>query len=102
MLAFGEPYETGDGTVLVTVTRAGRRGGQGRPVGLYTVTADGVTWTPAVDQHRIAMIGVCTGFVAAALATFAVARRPPWPALTEPVMKRFAEAKLEEVRRLDR
>ncbi|MGW7531952.1 hypothetical protein [Amycolatopsis sp. NPDC054798] len=92
MLVFGEPFETASGTVLVTVTRQGRRGGPGRAVGLYTINADGVTWTPAVDQGRIALIGVCTGFVAAALGTLAVLHRPPWPNLSERVMIAQAES----------
>lgn len=92
MLVFGEPYETASGTVLVTVTREGRRGGPGRAVGLYTINADGVTWTPATDQGRIALIGACTGFVAAAFATLAVVLRPPWPNLTERAMIAQAES----------
>ncbi|WP_033291251.1 hypothetical protein [Amycolatopsis jejuensis] len=99
MLVFGEPYETSGGTVLVTVTRQGRRGGPGRAVGLYTITADGVTWTPATDESRIALIGVCTGFVAAAFSTLALVHRPPWPALTERVMTAQAEARIAEARR---
>ncbi|ATY09458.1 hypothetical protein CU254_02415 [Amycolatopsis sp. AA4] len=86
MLVFGEPYETSQGTVLITVARQGRRGGPGRAVGLYAINKDGVTWTPAVDQGRISLIAVCTGFVAAALSTLAVVRRPPWPDLTERAM----------------
>ncbi|WP_370932149.1 hypothetical protein [Amycolatopsis sp. cg13] len=92
MLVFGDPYETASGTVLITVTRQGRRGGPGRAVGLYTIDSDGVTWTPAVDGGRIALIGACTGFVAAALATLAVVHRPPWPNLTERAMIALAES----------
>ncbi|WP_409466860.1 hypothetical protein [Amycolatopsis sp. GA6-003] len=92
MLVFGEPFETSHGTVLITVTRQGRRGGPGRAIGLYSITEDGVTWTPAVDQGRIALIGVCTGFVAAALATLAVVHRPPWPNLSERALIAQAES----------
>lgn len=92
MLDFGEPYETTRGTVLITVTRQGRRGGPGRAVGLYTINADGVTWTPAADQGRIALVGACTGFAAAVLATLAVVRRPPWPDLTERAMIALGQA----------
>ena len=41
---------------------------------------------PAVDSGRIAIIGACTGFAAAVIATIAVLRRPPWPQMTEAVM----------------
>ncbi|MFE3172630.1 hypothetical protein ACFXPA_06125 [Amycolatopsis sp. NPDC059090] len=92
VLVFGDPYETSSGTVLITVTRQCRRGGPGRAVGLYTIDSDGVTWTPAVDGGRIALIGACTGFVAAALATLAVVHRPPWPNLTERAMIALAES----------
>ncbi|WP_037368628.1 hypothetical protein [Amycolatopsis orientalis] len=92
MLVFGEPYETSQGTVLITVTRQARRGGPGRAVGLYTVNADGVTWTPAVDQGRISLVAACTGLVAAAFSTLAMVLRPPWPNLTERAMIAQAES----------
>lgn len=56
-------------------------------------------WTPAVDASRVAMIGACTGFMAALLATVAVLRRPPWPDMTERVMRALAEARIAESRR---
>lgn len=87
MLVFGEPYEAGDGTVIVTVSR------KGRAVGIYTVRAEGTTWTPAVDSSRYMVIGVCTGFVAAVIGTLAILRRPPWPEMTERVMIALAEAR---------
>jgi hypothetical protein len=94
-LVFSEPYEASNGTVIVTVS--GGRGGS--PVGVYTITADGTTWTPAVDAGRLALIGVCTGFVAALLGTVAVLRRPPWPELTERVMVALAEARISQLNR---
>ena len=76
-MIFGEPFESSDGTVVITVSRPGWRDGPARPIGLYTVTAQCATWTPAVDSGRIAIIGACTGFAAAVIATIAVLRRPP-------------------------
>lgn len=87
MLTFGEPYEASNGTVIVTVTR------RGRAVGIFTVTDQGTSWTPAVDNSRVRLIGVCTGFVAATLATLAVLRKPPWPEMTERVMLALAAAR---------
>lgn len=85
-MIFSEPFESSDGTVVITVSRPGWRDGPARPIGIYTVTAQGATWTPAVDSGRIAIIGACTGFAAAVIATIAVLRRPPWPQMTEAVM----------------
>jgi hypothetical protein len=88
-MIFGDPFEASNGTVIVSVSNA-----RGRPAGIYTISADEVTWTPAIDSNRIALIGVCTGFVAAVIGTAAVLRRPPWPELTERVMIALAEAKI--------
>jgi hypothetical protein len=87
-MIFSEPFEASNGTVIVTVSSS-----RGRAVGIYTVTAQSVTWTPAVDGSRVALIAVCTGFVAALLGTAAVLRRPPWPDLTERAMTAISEAK---------
>ena len=65
MLVFGEPYEASNGSVIVTVSRGGWCGFPERAIGIYTVTAAGTTWTPAVDASRHALIGVCTGLMAA-------------------------------------
>lgn len=88
-MIFSEPFEASNGTVIITVSSS-----SGRAVGIYTVTAQSVTWTPAVDGSRVALIAVCTGFVAALLGTAAVLRRPPWPDLTERAMGAISEAKL--------
>lgn len=85
-MMFSEPFESSDGTVVITVSRPGWRDRPPRPMGVYTVTAQQAMWTPAVDASRLAMIGVCTGFAAAVIATAAILRRPPWPELTERVM----------------
>ena len=67
-------------------------------MGIYTVSAEGATWTPAVDASRHALIGVCTGFAAAVIGTIAVLRRPPWPEMTERVMTALAQARIAESR----
>jgi hypothetical protein len=87
-MIFGDPFEASNGTVIITVSSTG-----GRAVGIYTVTAEKATWTPAVDVNRTALIAACTGFAAAVLATAAVLRRPPWPELTERAMIAISEAK---------
>ncbi|MFW0788127.1 hypothetical protein [Gordonia sp. CPCC 205333] len=98
MLIFSEPYEATNGTVVITVTRTGWRSGVEHPVGVYSVSSTGTQWLPAVDANRHALVGVCTGFVAALLGTIAVVRRPPWPNLTPEVMRAIAAAKAAESR----
>jgi hypothetical protein len=75
-MIFSDPFEASNGTVIITVSSS-----SGRAVGIYTVTAQSVTWTPAVDGSR------------ALLGTAAVLRRPPWPDLTERAMAAISEAK---------
>ncbi len=93
MLSFGEPYETTDGTVIVTVSHKGWGKRPERPLGLYTIRADGTTWTPAAQPDRPMVILACAGFLAAVLSTAAVLRRPPWPELTERVMTALAQTR---------
>lgn len=85
-VVFGDPHVTPDGTTVIEVSRVRKRGDGGpdhvTAVGIYVIHEGNVTFSPAVDGDRIALIGVSTGFVAAFLATLAVLRRPPWPALT--------------------
>ncbi|WP_067820249.1 hypothetical protein [Nocardia inohanensis] len=76
-MAFSEPHETADGTVIITVTASGLLGQ--RPIGVFVVHGGEVQFESAVDAGRVAIIGVLTGFVAAAFATAAVLKRPPWP-----------------------
>ncbi|MCG7630997.1 MULTISPECIES: hypothetical protein [Gordonia] len=78
---FGDPISIDERTTMIPVSRSGFRG---RPVaiGAYTVTDGATTWTPAVDGGRVALIGVITGLVAAALGSAAVLRQPPWPRMT--------------------
>jgi hypothetical protein len=85
-MIFSEPFESTDGTVVITVSRPGWGDRQARPIGIYAVTSQRTTFTPAVDASRVALIGALTGFAAAVIATLAVLRRPPWPELTEAVM----------------
>jgi hypothetical protein len=91
VLIFNEPYEASDGTVVITVSRRGWRTGVTHPVGIYTVGAEGTIWTPAVDASRHALIGVCTGLLAAVIGVVAVLRRPPWPEMTAEVMVALAQ-----------
>lgn len=75
---YGQPYQTPDGATVITVARGPGRGGS-RPMGVFVIKNGQASWEPAVDVTRIAFIGVLTGLVAAALATAAMLRRPPWP-----------------------
>ncbi|WP_068165542.1 hypothetical protein [Rhodococcus phenolicus] len=86
---YGAPYETSDGTTIVTVTgfhRAWFRRGAvqpvPKPIGVFVVRDGEVRWVAAVDETRIALMGELIGLVAATIATLAVLRRPPWPDLS--------------------
>lgn len=79
---YGEPFETADGTIVITVARRGLFGAAPRPVGIFVVRDGAATWVPAVDSTRIAMLGECIGLLAAVIATLAILRRPPWPDLS--------------------
>ncbi|MEE6178806.1 hypothetical protein [Mycobacterium sp. 050134] len=70
---YGEPYQTADGATVIPVTR---------PLGVFVIRAGEAAWVPAVDQNRIALIGVVTGLLAAVIGTLAVLRQPPWPRIT--------------------
>ena len=70
---FGEPYETPDGTTVITVTS---------PPGVFAIREGQAKFEPAVDATRVALLAVGTGLVAATLGTLAVLRRPPWPDLS--------------------
>ena len=80
---FGEPYEK-DGTTIVGVAKVqgggGGGGGEGpggegsgsgggfgmtaRPVGMFLIRGDQVTWRPAVDVNRIILGGQLVAVVA--------------------------------------
>jgi hypothetical protein len=73
---FGQPYQTPDGATVITVS-AVRGRSPAAPVGIFVIKDGKPSWAQAVD--RIALIGVLTGLIAAAFATIAMIRRPPWP-----------------------
>ncbi|MCV7099368.1 hypothetical protein [Mycobacterium palustre] len=70
---YGEPYQTADGATVIPVAK---------PPGVFVVHGGEAKWVPAVDNNRIALIGVITGLLAAVLGGLAVLRRPPWPQIT--------------------
>ncbi len=87
-VVFGDPHVTPDGTTVIPVSRVRRRRtGEDRvsAIGVYTVRDGEASWCPAVDADRIALIGVTTGLIAATLASLAVLRQPPWPALASAI-----------------
>jgi hypothetical protein len=71
---YGQPYETADGTTVIPVTRQ-----RGAALGVYVIKDGEVTWSPAVDATRVALMGIFVGLVTASLAGAAMIRRPPWP-----------------------
>lgn len=75
---YGEPYQTPDGSTVITVTRNTGRAGA-RPLGVIVIKDGNASWVPTLDSSRIAYLGLLTGLVAAAFSTAAVLRRPPWP-----------------------
>lgn len=77
MGVYGEPMQV-DGATVIPVARVGRRFGA-TPVGVFVIKDGDVAWSPAVDNNRVALIGVITGLAAAVIATLAMLRRPPWP-----------------------
>jgi hypothetical protein len=74
---YGEPIHV-DGATVIPVARI-RGGGSATPIGVFVIRGDKVSWIAAVDQNRIALLGVITGLASAVIATLAVLRRPPWP-----------------------
>lgn len=78
-VVYGESYETADGVTVIPVSRVGLLGRSATPVGAFVVHDGNVSWVPAVDDTRIALLGVFIGLAAAVIATLAVLRRPPWP-----------------------
>ncbi|MFD7844076.1 hypothetical protein ACFV4K_14225 [Nocardia sp. NPDC059764] len=74
---FGEPYETSDGTTVITVTEPGLFGPRAR--GMFVVSGGNVEWVCTANGERVALLGVLTGLIAATFATAALIKRPPWP-----------------------
>jgi len=92
---FGEPHETADGSTVIPVARIrmgrGRRGSgpdsapfgyAAVPAGVFVVHDGKASWVPAIDENRVALIGVTTGLLAAVIGTLAILRQPPWPKIT--------------------
>ena len=84
---YSQPYETADGCTVIAVSKIkGKLEASGeevvvraKPMGVFVIRGDQVKWQPAVDTTLIALVGACTGLVAATFATLAMVRRPPWP-----------------------
>ncbi|MFF0491092.1 hypothetical protein ACFYTQ_18890 [Nocardia sp. NPDC004068] len=82
-VGYGAPHETADGATVITVTGSGGLFRPGpRPLGIFVVHGEKVSWAPVYDGERIAFVGVLTGLLAAVIGTLAVLRRPPWPDLS--------------------
>ncbi|MFI6046944.1 hypothetical protein ACIA8C_35360 [Nocardia sp. NPDC051321] len=79
---FGEPYETSDGSTIITATRVGGGPFAAAPLGIFVIHDGTVRWESAVDTTRVALFGEFIGLAAAVIATLAVFRRPPWPDLS--------------------
>jgi hypothetical protein len=78
--AFGDKYETADGSTVIPVSK---------PVGVFVIKDGKPTWEAATDDTRIALFGILVGLVATILACAAMIRRPPWPDLHGTVTKRI-------------
>lgn len=82
---YGEPFETADGSTVIPVARVGGlRRSTVTPVGVFVIHGGEVTWSPALDHTRVALLGSTIGLVAAIIGALAVLRRPPWPDLSNP------------------
>ncbi|QIS10334.1 hypothetical protein [Nocardia arthritidis] len=81
-LVYGEPYETDDGTTIITVARPGGLFRPvARPAGIFVIREGKTRWVPAADSHRLGLIAIVGGLLPAIIAAVAVLRRPPWPDL---------------------
>jgi hypothetical protein len=70
---YGQPCQTADGATVIPVAK---------PVGVFVIRGGEARWVAAVDNNRVALIGVLTGLLAAVLTSLAVLRQPPWPRIT--------------------
>ena len=70
---YGESYQTADAATVIPVAK---------PLGVFVIRGGEASWVPAVDQSRIALVGVLTGLLAAVIGALAVLREPPWPRIT--------------------
>lgn len=92
---FGEPYESSGVTVIPAAsirgglgggegegndtTPSGRGGGMGvmaRPIGVYQIRGDNVTWVPAIDLTRIIFTGQIVAITALLVLRSVLRRRP--------------------------
>ncbi|MGV0624482.1 hypothetical protein [Mycolicibacter minnesotensis] len=85
-LVYGEPHQTADGATIITAARVRTAGHDGSevtatPLGALVIRGDQAKWVAAVDNNRIALVGVLTGLASAVITSLAVLRRPPWPDL---------------------
>ncbi|MBH0776914.1 hypothetical protein [Nocardia bovistercoris] len=87
---FGEPYETADGSTVITASSvhdlAGDCGYSVVPLGIFVIRGGEVTWKAADTTSRAALFGELIGLVTGVIATLALLRRPPWPDLSAKVM----------------
>ncbi|QRY61870.1 hypothetical protein JVX90_15880 [Gordonia sp. PDNC005] len=79
---YGTPIRTSDHVTVIPVSMPATRFRPSRALGVFVVTDDGdTTWRSAVDDTRIAQLGITVGLVATIMSLAAVIRRPPWPDL---------------------
>lgn len=92
--AFGEPYETADGSTVVTASRVvgvpGEIGYTAIPLGVFVIRDGAVTWRSADTTSRAALFGELIGLVTGVIMTLVMLRRPPWPDLSARVMAALA------------
>ncbi|MFD4462724.1 hypothetical protein [Nocardia sp. NPDC058480] len=81
-MVFGQPIDTADGTIIITVSRSGGLLWHPRPIGLFVIHSGRAHWTPATDANRIAQLGEWIGLLTGVIAALAILRRPPWPDLS--------------------
>jgi hypothetical protein len=81
-LVYGTPYETGDGSTIITVARLGVLRPGPHPLGLFIIHDGRAQWEAVVDADRVAFLGVLTGLLSTVIVTLAMLRRPPWPDLS--------------------
>lgn len=94
-LVYGAPHQTPDGATVITVARVGGLlRSTTRPVGVFVIHDGQATWTPAVDDTRIALLAETIGLLAAVIFTLTFLRRPPWPDLSREVMMRITHPRL--------